>query len=59
MLRNEEMESIAMQIEKIKEEMCDHYCKYQKESLERIKDPDDAAKWLMREYCEHCPLTRL
>ena len=53
------MESIAMQIEKIKEEMCDHYCKYQKESLERIKDPDDAAKWLMREYCEHCPLTRL
>lgn len=53
------MESITSQMEKIKEEVCDDYCKYQKESLEKIKDPDDAFEWLQREYCERCPLTRL
>ena len=51
--------SISEQFEEIKEEMCDKYCKFTELSLETHKDPDEANEWLMRQYCENCPLTRL
>jgi hypothetical protein len=51
--------SISEQFEEIKEEMCDKYCRFTELSLETHKDPDEANEWLMRQYCENCPLTRL
>ena len=41
------MKEIAIQIEEIKEQMCDHYCKYPG------NDPDIESK------CETCPMNSL
>ena len=49
------MKSITEQIEEIKEDICNNYCKYpdtwdeQKEGCELID----------REHCQNCPLNRL
>jgi hypothetical protein len=51
--------SITEQFEEIKEEMCDKYCRFTELSLETHEDPDEANEWLMKQYCENCPLTRL
>lgn len=51
--------SITEQFEEIKEEMCDKYCRFTELSLETHKNPDEANEWLMHNYCENCPLTRL
>ena len=51
--------SITEQFEEIKEEICDKYCRFTELSLETHKNPDEANEWLMKQYCENCPLTRL
>ena len=51
--------SISEQFEEIKEEMCYKYCRFTELSLETHKNPDEAIEWLMHNYCENCPLTRL
>lgn len=45
--------SIMEQIEEIKEEMCDNYCRYTAMSC------DDVSAEQMESYCKSCPLTRL
>lgn len=51
--------TISQQFETIKEEMCDYYCKFPKESRLKFEDGEDAMEWLQKEYCEDCPLGRL
>lgn len=48
-----------LELEDIKAELCDDYCKRQEEALSKIKDVDEAMDWLMRTYCEDCPLGRI
>lgn len=45
--------------EKIKEEMCDHYCKMPEFYLSQYKDPDEAHEVMVNECCAKCPLERL
>ena len=52
-------QSIIEQLEKIKEEICDKYCKWPQLYLESIKDPDDAHEIMMEHKCAKCPLQRL
>lgn len=49
--------SISQQIEQIKEEMCDKYCRYPQDPIPEGKDED----WLFEEDspCSKCPLDRL
>lgn len=51
--------SISEQIEQIKTEMCDYYCKYPKEARLKFDDGEEAMEWLQKEYCDECPLGRL
>lgn len=46
-------------VEKIKEEMCDHYCKMPEWYLANYKDPDEAHEVMVNECCTKCPLERL
>ena len=45
--------------EKIKEEMCDIYCKMPEFYLSQYKDPDEAHEVMVNECCVKCPLERL
>jgi len=45
--------------EKIKEEMCDHYCMMPEFYLSQYKDPDEAHEVMVNECCAKCPLERL
>lgn len=49
--------TISEQIEKVKEEMCDKYCKYPEMTPPDGKDSD----WLYEDNspCTRCPLNRL
>ena len=46
-------------VEKIKEEMCDHYCAMPECYLQKYKDPDEAHEVMVNECCTKCPLERL
>ena len=55
---NKPMEkSITQQIEEVKEEMCDKYCKYPEMPIPEGKDED----WLFDSDspCNNCPLNKL
>jgi hypothetical protein len=45
-------------IEKIKTEICDHYCKYPA-IYDTREDSDKEYDKMIAEVCEHCPLNRL
>ena len=45
--------------EKIKEEMCDEYCKMPEYYLEIYEDPDKANEVMVNNCCCKCPLERL
>lgn len=53
------METITKQIEKIKEDICDNYCKFHEQY--QFTDPDDeeAFEQMLRSHCESCPLNKL
>lgn len=50
--------TITEQIEKIKEDICDGYCKYPEQTRKEHKDAEEAYEALL-EKCGHCPLCRL
>lgn len=52
-------EVVYENIEQIKEEMCDHYCKMPEFYLSQYKDPDEAHEVMVNECCAKCPLERL
>lgn len=47
------------QIESIKCEICDHYCKFPEEYLEKYDDSNEANEAVMSEVCIKCPLNKL
>lgn len=51
--------TISEQIEAIKDNICEDYCKKYEEAFSNIKDADEAFEWLMHNYCEKCPFGRL
>lgn len=51
--------SITEQIEEIKEEMCDKYCRYPELTKELTENKDEAFELLTHMYCENCPLGKL
>lgn len=52
-------DTITEQLESIKEEICDKYCKWPQLYLESIKDPDDANEIMLEHKCEKCPMQRI
>ena len=52
-------ETITEQLENIKAEICDKYCKWPQLYLESIKDPDDAHEVMLEHKCAKCPTQRL
>lgn len=48
-----------MDVERIKEEICDNYCKYPARFLMIHKDPDKAHEAMLDEKCMDCPLELL
>ena len=46
-------------IQEVKEEMCDHYCKYPVEFLMTYEDSEEAHDKMIEEMCAECPLNRL
>ena len=50
---------MGLELEKVKEEICDIYCKYPSEYLAEYNDPDDANTAMLEEVCRNCPLERL
>jgi hypothetical protein len=51
--------TVTQQLEKIKEDICDNYCKYPEKYLEEIKNPDEAMTEMYERVCENCPLNKL
>lgn len=51
--------TVTQQLEKVKEDICDNYCKYPEKYLEKIKDPDKAMNEMWEHICENCPLNKL
>ena len=51
--------TVTEQIEAIKEQICDDYCKHTEAYLSCYKDPDEAQQKLLADMCNFCPLTRL
>lgn len=47
------------QIEDIKKELCDDFCKWPQKYREAMGDPDDAQYFLLIDKCSGCPLQRL
>ena len=45
-------------LELIKEQICDDYCKYRDMAFCQHKDVDEAEYWL-EEYCAKCPLNEM
>ncbi len=52
-------EVVYEDVEEIKEEMCDHYCKMPEWYLANYKDPDEAHEVMVNECCTECPLEKL
>ena len=51
--------TVSEQLDYIKEQICDDYCKYPEDCRSFIKDPDEAWEYLMRTHCATCPLNEL
>ena len=47
------------EIEKIKEEVCDGYCKWPDIYLARYEDPDRAHDVMLETECPDCPMCRI
>ena len=53
------MDTITSQIEQIKAQICDDYCKWLEIFMEIEQDPDEAYERLLNEKCADCPLQKL
>ena len=51
--------SITEQLESIRDNICENYCKYQEQAFSTHKDPDEALDALMKEHCNDCPFMGL
>lgn len=48
--------TITQQLEDIKEQMCDKYCRFPELSRNTASDADEAFEWLMHNCCDKCPM---
>lgn len=51
--------NISNELAKIAEEICDKYCKYPQEYVEKYGDGDESMEKLADEKCNYCPVCRL
>jgi hypothetical protein len=51
--------TITNMFEDIKEDICDHKCRFPELYRSMYKDPDEADEYMMKEECERCQLQRL
>ena len=49
--------TITLQLQDIVEIMCDQYCKYPQEYMNKCGDPDVAHEIMLEEQCADCPLS--
>ena len=47
------------ELERIKEDFCDNFCKCPEQYLQKYSDPDEASAEMVREKCRFCPLERI
>ena len=50
---------IAAQLDEVKEEMCDNYCRYPAIYFMEYEDPEEGHEAMLYEQCEECPLNNL
>lgn len=48
--------TISLQLQDIVEIMCDQYCKYPQQYIDKYGDPDIANEIMLEERCSNCPL---
>lgn len=47
-------------LEAVKDEICENVCRWRVRAFETHKDPDDAEKWLDKNYCSQgCPAMKI
>lgn len=47
-------------LEALKDEICENVCRWREKAFEIHKDPDDAEKWLDKNYCSQgCPAMKI
>ncbi len=56
---NKERMTIIEQLEAMRDNLCEDYCKYQEQAFSTHKDPDEALDALMKEHCNDCPFIGL
>lgn len=53
------MSNRQIELEEIKADICDNYCKYPEQYWLEYEDSVEAHEQMLREQCEECPLNRL
>ena len=53
------LESANWELNELKEDICDNYCKWPEIVYSMYKDVDDAQRCLETQRCESCPLNKL
>ena len=48
-----------IEIEELKEDVCENYCKWAEVYRSWYDDPDEAHEHMMNDKCDSCPLDRL
>jgi predicted metal-dependent peptidase len=56
---NKERMTIIEQLESMRDNICENYCKYQEKAYSEHKDPDEAMDVLINQYCNNCPFMGL
>ena len=56
---NKERMTIIEQLEGLRDNICENYCKYQEKAYSKHKDPDEAIEVLINEHCNNCPFMGL
>ena len=51
--------TIIEQLEGVRDNICENYCKYQEKAYSEHKDPDEAMDVLINQYCNDCPFMGL
>lgn len=56
---NKERMTVIEQLEGLRDNICEDYCKYQEKAFSEHKDPDEALDALIKEHCNDCPFMGL
>lgn len=56
---NKERMTVIEQLEGLRDNICENYCKYQEKAYSEHKDSGEAMDVLINQYCNDCPFMGL